>query len=757
MKIQKNWVGYIVWGLFSIVLFSNIGFCALKLVENGTSDFSLLVTMAISFTIVVLGSSLIIVLYKVFMKFLYHKIFVEQTDNSEENKFIIVILFVFSFLVSVIIRVIFLAAIGGEYTGDDTYYRLSMGVLTHSASGVNTNGAILYSEFLGFLFGIFGKKFQVGLISQCILQLISVFFTFMGVKKAFGKIPATITLLALAFLPGNFMAINTMDPALLFLAVFSLFFWILSLSVNENYVKPPNRFVHFCSYVVLGLFSAFLCFYDISGIVSLFLAVAFLSYRKNANNENETFEKKPFNRMLLYFIAFVVGLFFLLFFVSFNGVVGFDSVKEFFVQFIPKKGFDFYLITPTALYWDCLAPLFFASIWFFAYLKSDSSNGIPFAFSILILFVFSVLRFDIYSYDLLYNLLWAVLAGIGFKSILVFNPNLILQEKNKNDKKSRREQKELKRSIEAGEKTIQLNVNEKKPVLTDLHMEDTIKNYGIGRKESIPMPGQVPPVSTSLPEEAPKETLKNVPDESEVLAKTQMAQVPLLSKDMIPSQVNKTASVVTPMNSDHVQNNKNSEERVKTELLSSDKTQDNSIVQNNIVKHPSPMRRGYRTPSKSTFSPEELERIRQHTNGEFAYHTKEEMMKVSSSVKQEPVLKNNFINVIPDSREENVVNSNDNTNSSSVNSVEKNTEIQQDTVAKTQSGDMQTHTDNNAIASLPPLLKDKFTEEKPKLIKNPLPGPKPHVSRELTYDYNPKENEMDYDIKDLSGKDYYDL
>jgi len=42
-------------------------------------------------------------------------------------------------------------------------------------------------------------------------------------------------------------------------------------------------------------------------------------------------------------------------------------------------------------------------------------------------------------------------------------------------------------------------------------------------------------------------------------------------------------------------------------------------------------------------------------------------------------------------------------------------------------------------------------------IKNPLPVPKPHVTRELTYDYDFKDEDLDFDITDLKGKDYYDI
>jgi len=43
------------------------------------------------------------------------------------------------------------------------------------------------------------------------------------------------------------------------------------------------------------------------------------------------------------------------------------------------------------------------------------------------------------------------------------------------------------------------------------------------------------------------------------------------------------------------------------------------------------------------------------------------------------------------------------------------------------------------------------------MIRNPLPGPKPHVPKELNYDYIPKASEMKFDIDDLKGRDYFDI
>lgn len=48
-------------------------------------------------------------------------------------------------------------------------------------------------------------------------------------------------------------------------------------------------------------------------------------------------------------------------------------------------------------------------------------------------------------------------------------------------------------------------------------------------------------------------------------------------------------------------------------------------------------------------------------------------------------------------------------------------------------------------------------KEKPAFIKNVLPTPKPHVAKEMSYDYELKDNELDYDITDIKGHEYYDI
>ena len=47
------------------------------------------------------------------------------------------------------------------------------------------------------------------------------------------------------------------------------------------------------------------------------------------------------------------------------------------------------------------------------------------------------------------------------------------------------------------------------------------------------------------------------------------------------------------------------------------------------------------------------------------------------------------------------------------------------------------------------------TKKEIKYIQNPLPGPKPHVKKEMTYDYKIAQEQMHFDIEN-PDRNYYD-
>ncbi|MBQ8247693.1 MAG: glycosyltransferase family 39 protein [Lachnospiraceae bacterium] len=130
-----------------------------------------------------------------------------------------------------------------------------------------------------------------------------------------------------------------------------------------------------------------------------------------------------------------------------------------------------------------------------------------------------------------------------------------------------------------------------------------------------------------------------------------------------------------------------------------------------LPAYKSPSRRHYRHPSKSTFTPEELEKISQYTG--MQYKAPDNKGEVTKQV-DAPVSNTDAVKVSSDAPQKNVLNN-----------------------------------DIKEVKQQP--------ERKPKLIRNPLPGPKPHVAKELSYDYTPKASEMKFDLEDMRGRDYYDI
>ena len=68
MKLTKTWLSYIIWGLFSIIFFTNIGIAAIEIgVQNETTDF--LIPMAILYGGTIVGILLLIGVYKLIEKY----------------------------------------------------------------------------------------------------------------------------------------------------------------------------------------------------------------------------------------------------------------------------------------------------------------------------------------------------------------------------------------------------------------------------------------------------------------------------------------------------------------------------------------------------------------------------------------------------------------------------------------------------------------------------------------------------------------
>ena len=72
MKLTKTWLSYIIWGIFSIILFTNIGIAAIEIgIKNETTDFFMPMVILYGGTIV--GILAFIGVYKLIEKYVLPK------------------------------------------------------------------------------------------------------------------------------------------------------------------------------------------------------------------------------------------------------------------------------------------------------------------------------------------------------------------------------------------------------------------------------------------------------------------------------------------------------------------------------------------------------------------------------------------------------------------------------------------------------------------------------------------------------------
>ena len=80
MKLTKTWLSYIIWGIFSIILFADIGIAAIEIYQKAdTVDF--FVPIVSMYAYAILGVAFIIILYK-----LYEKIIMPKLEHGETDE-----------------------------------------------------------------------------------------------------------------------------------------------------------------------------------------------------------------------------------------------------------------------------------------------------------------------------------------------------------------------------------------------------------------------------------------------------------------------------------------------------------------------------------------------------------------------------------------------------------------------------------------------------------------------------------------------
>ena len=860
MKLTKTWLSYIVWVLFSIIFFVNLGIAAIEINQkNNMTDF--VMPMLIMYGGTIFGILLLYVLYKVYEKYILKKLKKNDDEKSSFSGPLEWFAFAIIIFVAIAVRVIAIISSTGQLEGTTYFYDDAIGNAIHNGAETYSNGCYIYTAVLGFILSFLGHIPTAAMGVQAGIQVITIVVAYFMVKKALGILPAWIGLLLMSFLPGSFMAVRSCTPDGLFALLFMLFLWALVSLCEANRTQKIRQKGHVIFYVLIGFFAALLSYYDVIGVLcTVITIVALLQYKCE---DSWTKVQKPWFQILFFLFSYVLSFVGLLWFFPIGGQgSGPAGLVSYFTSLIPSGSLNLMILTPHKGQWDSLALFIMAGLWFVGFLRDKKDKAFPYVLMIVCLTLLSFLgigNFATQDYPIFLSVLWTILASVGITSIDVFRKNerdVAVAEKAKRDTMERKEKRERRRAEAAGEKSFNLEEVHKKKKVEEPVFEKTDspkKGYGIGRKADVPyteensstVSAQVQPVQetsapvVTRPEERPVTVVKSVdkppvvsapvpvPIESKPAysqgsrsrralrspSKSTFTQedlerisrytgvsymashtiispvnedVPAYTEDVMQEQTQETASAVTPAyieldnsvaepvipvsqevsevvsEAQEVQEaySINDAEDLQKETVvndaevlqeayviaeteavvdsalaeqTTDLQEDEPVSEAEAVQekteetitplqaYASPSRRHYRQPSKSTFTKEELEKISQYTGVQY---TPAEHKEATDVVKETAAV---------------------------VAQVVKKPEMQPapKTVEETVKKQVEDVKDIKDIKQQP--------DRQPKLIRNPLPGPKPHVPKELNYDYTPTASEMKFDIEDLKGRDYFDL
>lgn len=830
MKLTKTWLSYIIWVIFSIILFADIGIAAIEIYQKADSvDF--LIPIVSMYAYAILGVILIIVLYKLYEKIIMPKL--EPGEPGELKGWQEGLILALIFIAAISIRAVAVIASHGELSGSTKFYDYAVSIGANRTLDTYNNGAYIYGGILSFFLKFFGYMPRAAMAVQAGIQSVTLIFLYFVVKKGIGRFAAWIALGLAAFLPGSFLGVKVCNPDGLFTMLFVIFLFCLTYLCEANREQKIRIGAHGGYYILMGLFAAFLAYYDVAGWLCVIIACVALAQSKNEDAWMKI--QKTWLQILLFMITFVPAFLLMLWFVPANGLeAGPAAIVCYFTDLISGIEFNLMILSPHKGEWDALALFIMAGLWFAGFLRDKNDKAFPYALTIVVLTLMSFLGIEAYEYSALGSVAWILLATIGITSLNVFRKtekDVEAAQKAKRNSEERKAEKERKRAEAAGEKSIRLDdVHQKKKVEEPVFEKDTSafagkptvkqetmsadttikKSYGIGRKADEPLEVtsavrtvDKPPVaetpvvtpveskpaysqgspsrralrhpskSTFTPEDLERisrytganlvmtsmvenkvEELKPAMEDTEkvenVAAETEVVNYIQLDHAEEPSTVDSTVQVektVQAENAVQVENTVQAESAVTVETTAEDVKPEpvsQPVQSTPTLSYGSPVRRHYRHPSKSTFSPEELEKISQYTGVSYKQAAPVEAKATTDNTTVPSTIATETISQVPDLAH-----------------AEAEKVIAKPAEATITKPVERTIGAARVIESKPvqaPNVDVKpQAERKPKLIRNPLPGPKPHVAKELNYDYLPKESEMKFDIDDLKGRDYYDL
>lgn len=698
MVTKKNIYHYIFYVVYALIFITGIGFYALNLANAQASE-SVLMSVFIKYIIVFVGVLLITLGYRLLIKYIPDKFLQKKLPKVsvmvEAGGAVFICIFALFF------RLFSLTSVFGNEV-NSMYLDYALG--KSNALPNKTYLASVYGSICKILVKIHPSEYPIYAFNG-ILTLGIILLIYYSLKTALRIREALVAVLLIAFLPCNALLTAEINPDIFLTFLISLFIYFLVKlnSLNKNRKIKENY--HAVFFVLLGVLAGIISSFDIIGIGLLFIAIP--SFFLIKNKEAWLPFQKAWLQGLLFVGGFLVTMFVILNFMPNQGMNDLETVTYYINCFIPI-GLTTNLPVAQNLRPEGVVLYIFAGISILGFIRNDDDKGLYFVVISDLAAILTYVEFVSNEYVFLTNVCFIIISTIGFFAVPTFKEteeeikNEKLREK---DKESKRRTREETRDRNNGN----LNVSLAPEPPRSIKLEDGKKDVSKER----------PKVEIIRKEEPVVEVIRREPSAPQIVNKPELSntiEVKIEKKEENKEVVlNKQESVeiknepaVVPQPTVSVSEIKETKSVLDNASLNNDKVLVNEVEESDAIRS-----------IEEDKEPVIINPV-----------PKSETKQVFATVLPEPI---DPSKILPSRKEYKTAH------------VYKSEEERTQHDKKIESN---TYTVNNQNAEL---------KGKAGFIKNVLPEPKPHVTRELSYDYTPSSLDDDYDIKDMTGRDYYDL
>lgn len=295
MTYKKTWLSCLLWAVFTCAAAALL---ALYIISFWKSEVNAVLGIDTAFA--VFGVFILIAGCYFIIRVIAHQIG-EKCKVSGHTIFLWELFIALCiFFAGLLYRIHLIIQCSSESIGITSFYQQAMLKAGESVAYMEHGMSYLYTLCLSFVLSFLGNKVIAGVWLQVMIQMLTILFGFLAVRKTAGRIPAYAAMLMLAFSPAYVEQIFIMTPEILY-----LFLYLLGLLIVGSYVKnycegqfnlPMAVIGAIICGGVIGVFSYLDAF---SLTLLIFMASLFIGVRT-------TDEDKRFHSLLLSVVMFLL-------------------------------------------------------------------------------------------------------------------------------------------------------------------------------------------------------------------------------------------------------------------------------------------------------------------------------------------------------------------------------------------------------------------------------------------------------------------